>query len=665
MAKYGTNREDLLGGLVGALSKGRVNKVRVSASANTGMTAYSRETGKAQHIILPREDRLPKGCTMEAAKGLLDHETGHALFTELTPELAQRTGLVQEIANILEDPREEKLMMNEYEGSKENIGALSALGLSIIRENAPKMDPLRLALAGLSLLGYGHDPRVEYSGLPLAPEVMPFLDAAAPLVAQAVAAPDTAGVFDMADRIMALLHTPKPKPQPSEAPEGQGEDGAPEDQDEAEGQDGEGSSSSAAPEGAEKGDQQQKPKGTSGKAPKEPQDEAEGQEGSEGSAKGEAGESRDEDAGEPAEGDSTSSPDEGEGAPAGQGAGEGESQPEGSEEPQETELSKAVKEHGHGPCNAKISPADLVAELLAEAIEEARKEVEKAEAKALLEAAKSGLMVPFDSNPKAWKGMEEEERLSGDSLAYDILVAQMKPVIAAVRHELRTKLMAENRTRIRRGQEEGDLDSASLFQIPARTSTKVFQNTTKGKSTRVAVTLLVDNSGSMGGSKVVEATKAATALNEALSRLPGITTEVLGFTFGRTCVHRIAKPFGSRDASGITGFYAGGGNADGCAVRWAARRSLAQKADRRILIVLSDGRPTNGASDPSKDLRAAVEAATRHGVETFGIGIMDQSVAAFYPKFVVIQDARDLTGTVLKTLGSLIGNRNAKAPKVA
>ena len=697
MAKYGIDREDLLGGLVGALSKGRVNKVRVSGSANTGMTAYSRETGKVESMILPREDRLPKGCTMKAAKGLVDHETGHVLYTEMSPVTAKLTGLVSEVANILEDPREEALYMTEYEGSRENIDALNDLGLQISRDNVAKMAPLPLAMAGLSLLAYRHDPRVEFSGLPLAPEVMPFLDAAAPLVRQALVAASYTEVCDLSERIVKLLPTPKPQPkpqpQPKQAPKDQGEDedldeqGSPapgkgkpskdEEEDEAEGQSAEGNEpqgedGEAEDQDSAKGESKSK---ASGEDESAEGDEAEGQEAAQGGSKaeGESDPAEGEEAegmtgmGDPADGEAEADSSEGEQA-SGAGGDEGsEGESDAPAEPEETELSKAVKEHGHGPCNAKVSPADLVAELLAEAMEEARKEHEKAEAKALLEAAKSGLMVPFDSNPKAWKGHEVEIEMNKFQAPYKALATTLKPVSAAIRHALRTKVMAETKTRIRRGLEEGDLDGNALYQIPAGTSTRVFQAATKGRSTRTAVSFLVDNSGSMGGQKIDEAKKAAVALNEALDRLPGITTEILGFTYGYPdqCHHRIGKSFKNRDASGVMGFCAGGGNADGSAVRWAARRLLAQKADRRILIVLSDGWPTDGSSNPETDLRAAVEAATKHGVETFGIGVMDNSVSRFYPKFVVIHDARDLTGTVLKTLAAMIGNPNAKPSKVA
>ena len=697
MAKYGIDREDLLGGLVGALSKGRVNKVRVSATANTGMTAYSRETGKVEHMILPREDRLPKGCTMKAAKGLVDHETGHALFTEMTPVTAKLTGLVSEVANILEDPREEALYMTEYEGSRENIEALSDLGLQISRDNVAKMAPLPLAMAGLSLLAYRHDPRVEFSALPLAPEVMPFLDAAAPLVRQALVAASYTEVCDLSDRIVKLLPTPKPqpKPQPKQAPKGKGEDkhqdtqGSPapgkgepsegEDDEEAEGQIAQGDEpmgedGEVEDQDTAKGESKSK---KAGKDKSAEGDEAEGQDAAEGGSKseGESDPAEGEEAegmtgmGDPADGEAKADSAEGEqAAGAGEGEGEGsEGESDAPSEPEETELSKAVKEHGHGPCNAKVSPADLVAELLAGAMEEARKEAEKAEVKALIEAAKSGLMVPFDSNPKAWKDHEVEVEMPKFQGPYKALADTMKPVSAAIRHALRTKVLAETKTRIRRGLEEGDLDGNALFQIPTGTSTRVFQAATKGRSTRTAVTFLVDNSGSMGGAKIDEAKKAAVALNEALYRLPGISTEILGFTYGYPdqCHHRIGKSFRDRDASGVMGFCAGGGNADGSAVRWAARRLLAQQADRRILIVLSDGWPTDGSSNPEVDLRAAVEAATKHGVETFGVGVMDNSVSRFYPKFVVIHDARDLTGTVLKALADMIGNPKAKAPKVA
>jgi len=699
---YSTDREDLLGAIAGAITAGAVKSVRISASAKTGMTAYSTVTGKAEQIIMPREENLPEGCTMQAAQGLLDHEMGHVRYTFLTPEMAKVGGLVQNVANILEDPREEILMAADFEGAGENIDALNEVGLPLTqRAMLGSKDPLTVALAALGLTAYGRDAEALLKGHKLEAEVLPFLTKATPLVKEALASEDTAGVYRVSVRIVAMLQTPKPptpkpqpkpqsKPKPEQGDEQCGQGGGEGEGEDSQPQEGGDESSETKPKKGkskkadskpEKGDESDDD-ASAGSKPEKGEDDpsegekAEGQDSEGDDAEGEGDDSSTEDGADDAgEGSPDSKPEKGErksgeksdaGSP-GSGASEpseGEAGSEGEPENLETELARAAREaEATGRAPEKVSPAELVLALLAPAMEIARTEAKKAEAAALLEAAKSGLMVPLGHTPTSWARMEQEEVLPAAKAEYASALDELRMTIAGVRHALRNKLIAQNRTQVVRGLESGRLNSHALHHIPMGTSNRVFKDVVHSKSGTTAVTLLVDNSGSMGcAEKYIHARKAAVVLHEALDRLPGITTEILGFTttYGGVCAHKVAKTFKSRDASPAMHFTADAGNADGVAVRWAARRSLAHKADRRILIVLSDGRPTDGAADPSADLRAAVEAATRHGVETYGIGVCDASVSAFYPQYVVIYDAKELCGAVLQALAKMIGEPKAR-----
>ena len=674
---YATKREDLLGGLVDVLTGGRVKKVTVSDQAHTGMTEYDTRTGKVRRIVMPREENLPAGCTVAAARGLLDHESGHANFTEIDT-VNPGTGLLHTIENILEDPRIEILMMDRFAGCQENIAALIELGNQLMVKGITKgEDTLALALMGLSYVAYHNDPRPLFMGKPNGAEILAFLEHAQPHVDEALASTDTAGVTRASRAILALLkdaskHQPKqePKPDRKPAPQEQGEGGEGEDPAEAEEggerDTGAGSGSEAGEDSPEDQDKVDDTPDDSeveeGKDKGEGEGEEEGpgsKEGKESDPKGPEGEdepSRKPQAGETPEGQE---PEDGESEGSEQGGGE----PDSGESQASSALADAAEEaETAGRSLAPMTPAEMVLDKLKDAIAKEIKEQEKADAAELLKAQRTGLLCPIGTRPGEWRGYEWEEKIQVDQQMqkdYRENVEALKPISMGIRHALRSHLLAEGRTRIRTAREEGELDPRALFHVAQGTSSAVFRSITKGKSTSTHISLLADCSGSMRGSKEIQARRAAIALNEALQGLPGVSTEILGFTWsefpdgGYGCLHRIAKSARERSAAGTMDLTAGGGNCDGSAVRWATRRALGVKADRRILIVLSDGCPTDGPR-PEQDLRAAIDACERHQVETIGIGIQDDSVTRFYPKSVVIHDARELTGAVLQVLANLL-----------
>jgi cobalamin biosynthesis protein CobT len=740
MGIYGTKREDLLSGVVNALSGGRVSKVRMSGQVSTGSISYDTKTGKAREIVMPREENLPKGCSVAAAQGLLHHEVSHARYTTVTPGAAPLSPLLHDIVNRLEDPRVEHLMVADFPGVKDDIAALSNLGFRVISESFANEEhgTLDAAMMALSLRAYRQDELAALGSHPKKAEVLAFLDHAEPYVQAALKAQDTNGVIVQARAILALLkdssaHQPPPPPPPP-APQPKPQDSQEQNQEPCEGE-GEGESQSGQESGEDDSHEAKDSKGKD--APKDEakpesedkgeKDESEGagapagedetetpesqEQGSQGS---DGAEDEDETEGPEPQGSNADGADAADGedenqAPQGQDSNgaegedevegpesQGQGKPEGDEgsEQQGDDPAEAQEPASHDGTDSQggtpepstlsqeallvdesgtyepltCSPADAVMELLREAIEAEIQRIEKEKQADLLKARKSGLLCPLSKDPSTWMKHEREEvaeETASMREAYPGVVDALRPVIMGVRHALRIPLMAMGRARTRTGRDIGDLDPAAMVHVAMGTSDRVFQLTQRGKTTKTAVFFLIDRSGSMSGSKIKAAQQAAVAFSEALSGLPGVSTEIGGFYFDYTgfCVHTLVKSFRDRLATRVLGLGTGDGNADGSAIRWAARRLLNFHADRRILIVLSDGRPADGPN-PAQDLRDAVEAAERHGIETMGIGIMDDSVEAFYPKHVVIQRVADLSGEVLRALTGLFtpeGIAKAKA----
>jgi cobalamin biosynthesis protein CobT len=262
---------------------------------------------------------------------------------------------------------------------------------------------------------------------------------------------------------------------------------------------------------------------------------------------------------------------------------------------------------------------------------------------------------------------------------FDVINDQLK-------EKLERALSADERTRWRREQERGEIDRPSLAKLATspgyRTPFKV-KRATKGRD--VAVTLLIDRSGSMAGRKIELARLCAAALGDALTQL-GFDCEVLGYSsiespqmkqlyerqraagvdllrYNRLVERldlQIYKRFGSADLSGLTGIDCGHENPDGEALAWAATRLADHAAERRILMVFSDGYPATGDGDPlvlRSDLRQRVAAIQKTGIELVGVGVLTDAVEAFYPHNVVVSRLAELPSTVFSVLSSMLLKR--------
>jgi len=274
----------------------------------------------------------------------------------------------------------------------------------------------------------------------------------------------------------------------------------------------------------------------------------------------------------------------------------------------------------------------------------------------------------------------------GDMAAWRELRTRARAETAQLKEKLERALSADERTRWRREQERGEIDTPSLAKLATspgyRTPFKV-KRATKGRD--VAVTLLIDRSGSMAGRKIELAQLCAAALGDALTQL-GFDCEVLGYSSiespqmkqlyerqraAGADLHRynrlverldlqVYKRFGSADLSGLTGIDCGHENPDGEALAWAATRLADHAAERRILMVFSDGYPATGDGDPlvlRSDLRERVAAIQKRGIELVGIGVLTDAVEAFYPHNVVVSRLAELPSTVFSVLSAMLLKR--------
>ena len=231
--------------------------------------------------------------------------------------------------------------------------------------------------------------------------------------------------------------------------------------------------------------------------------------------------------------------------------------------------------------------------------------------------------------------------------------------IHALKARLVTVLRARGEAQRTGDQESGDVDGASLYSLNTGNK-RVFDRLLPGEKLDVAVSLLIDESGSMcagEGSPAHHAKLAAIALAEALDAL-GVPFEVIGFKnlFHSDCatspesrrLYTRWLPFQfdvfkgwdekyTRTKARLVHVRGDGENVDGEAVLTTAKRLAARPEQRKILVVLSDGDPAGGAPMETAcwHLGEVVRRVTSSGIEVYGMGLGEEgskSVSEYYNK---------------------------------
>lgn len=259
-----------------------------------------------------------------------------------------------------------------------------------------------------------------------------------------------------------------------------------------------------------------------------------------------------------------------------------------------------------------------------------------------------------------------DERIAGDRINVPRLALRLRDLLAEpVRDAWES------------GREEGLVDGGRLaLLVTSPAERRLFRAETREPSADCLVTFLVDCSGSMR-----RYAETLAALLDVLVRaldLAGVTTELLGFTTGawnggravrdwrragrpahpgrlNELCHVVFKDAGTpwrRARRGIAALlkedlYREG--VDGEAVAWACDRMRSRPERRRLLVVVSDGGPLDGATVLAngedlldRHLRDVVAAARRTGVaRILGLGV-GLDLSRYYPRSRVVNLERPL-----------------------
>jgi cobaltochelatase CobT len=253
--------------------------------------------------------------------------------------------------------------------------------------------------------------------------------------------------------------------------------------------------------------------------------------------------------------------------------------------------------------------------------------------------------------------------------------------------------MARQQRHWRFNQDEGLLDTARLTRIVLHPGNPLaYKQELEGEFPTTAVTLLVDNSGSMHGLPILHAALCIDVLVKTLEQCH-ISTEVLGYTTtgwqeqaleywansgkpsqpGRlNGLQRLVFKAASqrwRNTQHSLGWLLQNEdmreNIDGEALQWAASRLLNRPETRKILIVLADGAPrdeatqaANGRGLLEQHLQQVSERLDSHTeIELLGIGL-GHDLSRYYSRSAVIHQAEQMAEVLITELDGLLVKRN-------
>jgi cobalamin biosynthesis protein CobT len=222
-------------------------------------------------------------------------------------------------------------------------------------------------------------------------------------------------------------------------------------------------------------------------------------------------------------------------------------------------------------------------------------------------------------------------------------------------NQVRKLLQVMSLSRKEPNKRRGKLRTSSLYRT-SMADTRVFSQQVQSMSMDCAVSLAVDFSGSMGGSKIKHAVHAAQLVNAAIARL-GVPVEIWGFSDNSQGPkeYRI-KDYDERvSGEEITrrmGFGNMQNNDDANSILFAWQRLVKRKEPRKVMIVMSDGSPaSSGPCDPWGMLVKVLKDIKEDGrVKMYGVGILDTNVEDLYEHRTVISKGSEIEDKLLEVM---------------
>lgn len=206
------------------------------------------------------------------------------------------------------------------------------------------------------------------------------------------------------------------------------------------------------------------------------------------------------------------------------------------------------------------------------------------------------------------------------------------PELLRLSKRLQKSVSAALRDKRQDGKQTGLLAGKRLNQHALyRDDGRLFYNTRLPMDPiNLAVGLLIDESGSMGGSDRITKARATAIVVQDFCEKLGIPLEIMGHTASSCHVELFSyASFDSvdqKDRYRLMDMSARSCNRDGAALRFAAEKLYRYPADAKMLILISDGQPNDhgySGTAAEADLRGIKQEYERKGVKIFAAAIGD------------------------------------------
>ncbi len=188
------------------------------------------------------------------------------------------------------------------------------------------------------------------------------------------------------------------------------------------------------------------------------------------------------------------------------------------------------------------------------------------------------------------------------------------------------------------------LDRTRLLPLVTRNDPRILVARTPQRRTDLFLGVLVDCSGSMTArDNIGRARRFAVLVAEAVRPLPGVEARFFGFT------DSVIYDAGNARDCGVVGLHADGGNNDAAALYHAANVALASPKRAKVLVMISDGLPTECSVDA---LRGLVSQLTRRrGIVCAQVAVHPLEEVCF-PSYVLLDGAVEIA---VARFGRMIG----------
>lgn len=238
--------------------------------------------------------------------------------------------------------------------------------------------------------------------------------------------------------------------------------------------------------------------------------------------------------------------------------------------------------------------------------------------------------------------------------------------VNSLANKIRRLLQVQSQARWVGGATKGRIHRKSAYRAAMPTigdgqwNREIFKRRHQDSTLDVAVSVLCDFSGSMGGDKMAHAAFGGYILSDAIGRVLRVPIQVQTFS-ERSLITEICVLKNWNENSVAEQEYidrAGRAantmsqNDDGSAILWTYENLKRRPEKRKVMVVLSDGSPASGrGGDAMGYTQEVVRDIENEGViEMYGIGIMDENVMYIYKEHDTIDSADEIEGAILNTV---------------